>query len=469
MGKSRLVHEFLGAQAEGAWTIMRTAAVPHDRSTPHLIVADLLRSWLDVGDQDGVAEIAGKLRLRLAALDRTLASSLAPLQSLLALPIDDPEWERLDPRHRRLRIQDAIKRLLLGIAAVKPLILVVEDLHWIDSESQLVLDSIVEGLGPARLLLVVTYRPEYQHGWISRSYYSQIRIDPLESDAADAFLRHHLGNSEHLAPLRQRLIERTEGTPFFLEEIVRTLVDTGVLIREPVHYRLTQAADQVEIPGSVQAVLAARIDRLPPEHRHLLQIASVIGKDVPLTLLEAIAETSDDDLRRQLTELQGFEFLYEINLPSGTEYTFKHALTHAVTYEGMLLRHRRALHARVAQAIEEHYADRLDEFTERLADHASKGELWPRAVEYYESSITRRPASVRMRARRIARRLRSSSKLWLRSLICRRTVPPSIAALPSALVCASPWVPWASCRRSAGILRMQQNSRPRSRIGRGSR
>jgi class 3 adenylate cyclase/tetratricopeptide (TPR) repeat protein len=386
MGKSRLVHEFLGAQSGDAWAVMRTSGVPHDRSTPHLIIADLLRSWLGVGDQDGVGEIGGKLRLRLAALDRTLSTSLAPLQSLLDLPIDDPDWERLDPHHRRLRIQDAIKRLLAGIAATKPLILVIEDLHLIDSESQVVLDAIVESLGPAHLLLVVTYRPEYQHGWISRSYYSQIRVDPLEVEAADAFLRHHLGGSDQLAPLRRRLIERTEGTPFFLEEIVRALVDTGVLVREPVYYRLTRTVDQVEIPGSVQAVLAARIDRLPAEHRALLQLASVIGKDVPLTLLEAIAETSEENLHRQLSELQNYEFVYEINLPSGTEYTFKHALTHAVTYEGMLLKHRRVLHARVAQAIEEHYADRLDEFTERLADHALKGELWPRAVEYYEKA-----------------------------------------------------------------------------------
>ncbi len=382
VGKSRLVHEFLASTSGTGSTVLRTGTTPHDRNTPFLLVAQLIRSWLGVHDRDGQAEIGRKLGEAVAGIDGQLSVELAPLRSLLDLPNEDPEWERLDPPRRRQRIRHAVRLLMLRVAAVNPVILVVEDLHWIDVESQAVLDAIAEGLGAARLLLFATYRPEYRHEWSSRGYYSLIRADPLEAEAADELLRSLLGSSEELESLRRRLIERTEGTPLFIEETVRMLVETGVLISEPNRYRLTRSLDEVEIPQSVQAVLAARVDRLPTEARRLLQVASVIGKNIPLILLRAVANIPENRLRQQLTELHAFEFLYEVTLPSGMEYTFKHALTHDVTYDGMLLTHRRAMHARVMRAIEETYPDRLEEFTERLAGHALKGEAWQEAVDY---------------------------------------------------------------------------------------
>jgi len=382
VGKSRLVHEFLKSVSRTDWTVLRTGATPHDRSTPFLLVAQLMRSWLGVHDRDGQVEISTKLVSAVAGIDEQLSAELAPLRSLLDLPNEDTAWERLDPPRRRQRIRDAVRLIMLRAAAVRPVILVVEDLHWIDSESQAVLDGIAEGLGAARLLLVAAYRPEYRHDWTSRSYYSLIRADPLEANAADELLRSLLGSGDELKSLRRRLIERTEGTPLFIEEIVRTLIETGALIVEPNNYRLTQSVEELEIPQSVQAVLAARVDRLPTDERTLLQIASVIGKTVALILLRGVANIPVERLHKQLSDLQAFEFLYEINLPSGIEYTFKHALTHDVTYEGMLLAHRRAWHAQVMRAIEKTYPDRLEEFTERLAYHALKGEAWRKAVDY---------------------------------------------------------------------------------------
>ena len=188
--------------------------------------------------------------------------------------------------------------MLLRESQVQPLLLVFEDLHWIDAETQALLDSLVESLPTAHLLLLVNYRPEYQHGWGSKTYYTQLRLDPLPPASADELLQALLGDDPSLAPLKQLLIARTEGNPFFLEESVRTLVETGVLVGAPGAYRLGKPLDSLQVPATVQAVLAARIDRLPPEEKRLLQTAAVIGTEVPLPLLQAIAELPEAALHR---------------------------------------------------------------------------------------------------------------------------------------------------------------------------
>src|SRR4029434_4122496 len=194
--------------------------------------------------------------------------------------------------------------------------------HWIDAETQALLEGLVESLPTAQLLLLVNYRPEYQHGWGSKTYYTQLRLDPLPPASADEFLQTLLGDDSSLAPLKQLLIARTEGNPFFLEESVRTLVETGVLVGEPGAYRLAQALPPIQVPATVQAVLAARIDRLPPEEKRLLQTAAVIGTEVPLPLLQAIVELPEADVHRSLTHLQAAEFLYETRLFPERECTF---------------------------------------------------------------------------------------------------------------------------------------------------
>src|SRR5207244_2000124 len=232
------------------------------------------------------------------------------------------------------------------------------------------------------LLLLVNYRPEYQHGWGSKTYYTQLRLDPLPPASADEFLHALLGDDPSLAPIKQLLIARTEGNPFFLEESVRTLVETGVLVGEPGAYRLAQALPTIQVPATVLAVLAARIDRLPPEDKRLLQTAAVIGTEVPLPLLHAIADTSDEALSRSLTQLQAAEFLYETSLFPERAFTFKHALTHEVAYGSLLHERRRALHARIVETLEKIAGDRVVEEVERLAHHALRGEVWDKAPAY---------------------------------------------------------------------------------------
>ena len=272
--------------------------------------------------------------------------------------------------------------MLLRESQVQPLLLVFEDLHWIDCETQALLDRLVESLPTARLLLLVNYRPEYQHGWGSKTYYTQLRLDPLLPESAEAFLATLLGDDPSLAPLTPLLIARTQGNPFFLEESVRTLVETGVLAGTPGAYQLVQPLQGVPVPTTVQTVLAARIDRLPPEDKRLLQTAAVIGTDVPFALLRAIADVPEATLHRSLAHLQAAEFLYETHLFPELEYTFKHALTHEVAYNGLLLEQRRVLHARLVETLEALTGDRVAEHVERLAHHALRGEVWAKALAY---------------------------------------------------------------------------------------
>jgi predicted ATPase len=353
-------------------------------------VIDLLKGYFKIGDQDDHRGMRDKVLGRVLGLDRTLEPWLPPLLALLDVPVEDPAWQNLDPPQRRQRTLEAVKRLLLRESQVQPVLVVFEDLHWIDEETQALLDSLVDSLGSARLLLLVNYRPEYEHRWASKTIYSQLRLDSLPTESAAELLAALLGSDPGLAPLTQMLVKR--GNPFFLEETVRTLVETGALAGEHGAYRLTRPVEALQIPATVQAILAARIDRLSPGDKRLLQAASVVGKDVAFTLLHAIAELPDEALRQSLAQLQTAEFLYEARLFPDLEYTFKHALTHEVAYGSVLQERRRALHARIVGALERHHENRLDEHVEALAHHAFLGEEWGEGCAL---SATRRGAGVR--------------------------------------------------------------------------
>ena len=347
VGKSRLYWEFTHSHRAHGWLILESGSVSYGKATAYLPVIDLLKAYFHIEGRDETRTIREKVTGKVLFLDRALEPSLSALLSLLEVPVEDEAWGRLDPAQRRQRTLDAVKRLLLRESQVQPLILLVEDLHWIDAETQALLDSLVESLPTARLLLLANYRPEYQHRWGSKTYYRQLRIDPLPAESADDLLTSLLGTETSLDVLKRTLIERTEGNPLFLEESVRTLAESQVLIGERGAYRLAHDAGAIQVPETVQAILAARIDRLSPDDKRLLQAAAVIGKDVPFALLVAIAELSEEDVRRGLADLQAAEFLYETSLFPDLEHTFKHALTHEVTYGGLVQERRRDLHARI--------------------------------------------------------------------------------------------------------------------------
>jgi class 3 adenylate cyclase/tetratricopeptide (TPR) repeat protein len=382
MGKSRLVYEFTHSHRRHGWLVLETASVSYGKATSYLPVIDLLKGYFKIQDLDEHREIREKVTGKLLTLDEALRPTLPALLALLDLPVDDPAWQALDPGRRRQRTREAVKQLLLRESREQPVLMIVEDLHWIDGESQMLLDSLLDTLGSARLLLLVNFRPEYQHAWGGKTYYQQIRIDPLPPESADELLDSLLGHGAGLGALKRLLIERTEGNPLFLEESVRTLVESGVLVGERGAHRLVEDLRTIRVPTTVQAILAARIDRLAPEDKRLLQTASVVGKDVPVTLLRAIAELPDGALREGLARLQVAEFLYETRLFPDLEYTFKHALTHEVAYGSLLQERRRALHARVVDTMEVLHENRLGEHVDALAHHAVRAERWDRAARY---------------------------------------------------------------------------------------
>ena len=391
VGKSRLLWEFMHSHRMESCLILEAASIAYGKTTSYLPVIELLRGYFQIEGWDDKRNVVEKVTGKLLSLDRALEPSLPALLALLEAPLEDGEWKRLEPPERRQRTLDGVRHLLLRESRLQPLVVVFEDLHWIDPETQAVLDSLVESLQGARLLLLVNYRSEYQHGWGRKTYYTQLRMDPLAPTSAEELLRVLLGADASLDGLKRVLIERTEGNPFFLEESVRTLVETKALAGEPGAYRLAEPIHAIQIPASVHAVLAARIDRLPVEQKRLLQAAAVIGHDVPFALLQAVADQNEPDLRRGLAYLQAAEFIYETSLFPDLEYTFKHALTHEVTYGTLLLQRRRELHARIIEVIERLYADRLSQHVERLAYHALRGEVWDRAITYLRE-VARRAA-----------------------------------------------------------------------------
>jgi tetratricopeptide (TPR) repeat protein len=390
MGKSRLCYEFLQRHLASPWALWETRAVAYGQVIPYLPMLDLLKTYFQLDDRDQAHTIRAKVTATLLTLDAALQPIVPALLTLLDVPVEDPHWQALAPPQRRQRILDALKRLVLRVSQAQPLLVIVENLHWIDAGTQACLDRLVESLPTARLLLLVTYRPEYQHGWVHKTYYTSLRLDPLFRPDVEALLDALLGDEGSLAPLKQRLLALTQGNPFFVEESVQSLIETGGVVGEPGAYRLGTLSQTLRVPATVQAVLAARIDRLPPEAKRLLQTAAVIGTEVPVPLLQAVAELDEERLHRGLAQLQAAEFLYETWRVSEPAYTFKHALTQEVAYGSLVQGRRRVLHTRIVATFEALAGDQVTEVTsgqssdqvERLAHHALRGAVWDKALAY---------------------------------------------------------------------------------------
>ena len=382
VGKSRLFRELIQSHRLHGWRVVQSASVPYGKTAAYLPVIELLRSYFAIDGRDDPGTIQGKVAGKIVTLGPTFTRIVPPLVALLDAPGDDTPWRNLDPLQRRQQTVEAVKHLLLGESEIQPLVVIFEDLNWIDDETQSLLDSLIEALPAARIVLLLNYRPDYRHDWHAKTHYRRLRMDPLPPESADELLDAVLGADVALVPLKRLLVERTGGNPLYLEESVRALVETAALAGTRGAYRLARPVEQLTIPATVNAILAARIDRLDPEAKRVLQIAAVIGKDVPMPLLAAVAETTEHEVRAALALLQAAELLYEVRLFPDLEFTFKHALTHEVAYQGLLVDRRRALHARIVAAIEQLSNERVAEQTERLAYHAVRGELWDKASTY---------------------------------------------------------------------------------------
>jgi class 3 adenylate cyclase/tetratricopeptide (TPR) repeat protein len=383
VGKSRLVWEVSRTLDGRGWRVFEGRCVSSGRSSAYVPVVEMLGVYFDVQAADDGSAMRQKIARRLLELDPSLAFYLPAFLALFDVPTEDQRWQDLDPLERRRETMDAVRRLLVRESRLRPVLAVFDDLQWVDAETQALLDAAIEATRGAALLLVLGSRPEYNAPWTAHPHCEKLRLEPLSPAGADLLLDALLGPSPDLAPLRRLLQERAEGNPFFVEESVAMLAADGVLAGERGRYVLARAPSVIRIPETVRAVLAARIDQLEPEDKGVLEASAVIGKDVPLRILQAVAELPDERLHASIARLQNAEFLYEARLFPEIEYVFKHPLTHEIAYNALAQERRRAMHCRVVATLERQFdAARLDERVSTLAYHAFHGGLWQESVTW---------------------------------------------------------------------------------------
>jgi len=380
MGKSRLLLEFRRRLGDTA-TWLAGDCVSFGQSVPFLPIVAMLKQNFGIADQDTAAQIVARIRTRVAFLGEEAASVEALLRYLLAVDPGDPAVAAMDPVQRRARIVAAIQRLTATGSHRRPVILVVEDAHWIDSASEDFLKSLAESLPGMAVLLIATYRPAYQQPFGDRTYYWRIGLQPVDEPDALRIMRASLGVAELPRELAMTIAGKAEGNPFFLEEIGRTLAETGAVRAENDRLVLARAVSTIVVPDTVQDVIAARIDRLAEPQKRTVQTASVIGREFALGLLRRVSGLQDK-LEQNLAELKRIELIYEKTGFGDLEYVFKHALTQDVAYASLLQSERRRLHALIGAAIEEVHAGRLEERAEELAHHFTRGEVWDKVVRY---------------------------------------------------------------------------------------
>ena len=380
-GKSRLTYEFKATIPDGC-KVLEVYSVSHDKASAWLPVLELLKSYFEIADEDDDSRRSEKVEAQARGLDPALAETLPYILSLLGIAGAGSSLAMMDAGIRRRRTLEAVKRIIIRESLKQPLVVIFEDLHWIDAETEELLDLLVDSVASARVLMLVNYRPEYRHEWGSRTCYTQLRLDPLGGQSADEMLQALLGVDASLQSLKRLIIEKTEGNPFFMEEIVRALVEQGVLVRNGAT-TLTKPLNEIHIPPTVHGILASRIDALPASEKGLLQTLAVIGKDFPLNLVRHVTASPDDRLEPMLKSLQASEFIYEQPALGEAEYTFRHALTQEVAYNSVLIERRRLLHERTGEAIEVLFKDRIDDHLAELAHHHyTRSANTRKAVEY---------------------------------------------------------------------------------------
>src|SRR5216683_2853759 len=463
VGKSRLYFEFK-AKNQSGWMVLETFSVSHGKASAYLPVLDLLQGYFKIAGEDDERTRREKVAGKITILERSLEDTLPYLFSLLGIVEGDDPLAQTDGQLKKRRTLEAIKRIILRESLNLPLMVVFEDLHWIDDATQEFLNLLADSLGTAKILLLVNYRPEYSHQWNSKTYYTQLRLDPLGQESADEMLSALLGASpapatqsagasrerpagdlqvagrvrvqDELAGLKRMIIDRTEGNPFFMEEIVRSLFEDGVLHRNGA-IRLARSMNAVKVPATVQGVLAARIDRLTPEEKELLQTLAVLGREFALGLVQRVTLKPHDDLNRMLGELQLAEFIYEQPATGDIEYIFKHALTQEVSYNSVLIERRKLLHERAGVALESMFAEQLDDHLGDLAHHYSRSDNVTKAVEYlgragqqalqrsaYADAIDRLTAAINL-----LQRLPDSPERIQRELLLQLAVGPALMAV----------------------------------------
>jgi predicted ATPase len=436
-GKSRLIFEFKATSTAG-WMVLEAFSVSHGKASAYFPVLDLLHGYFRIAAEDDSRTRREKVNGRIVTLDPALEDTRPYLFGLLGIAEGDDPLSQMDGQVKRRRTLDAIKRILLRESINQPLMVIFEDLHWIDDETQAFLNLLAESIANAKILLLVNYRPEYSHQWNSKTYYTQLRLDPLGKDSAEEMLSALLGDNAELVPLKRVIIEQTEGNPFFMEETVQVLLDEGVL-KSNGTVKLARSMNAVKVPATVQAVLASRIDRLSAQDKELLQTLAMLGREFPLQLVRQVTLTPDDELEHRLLRLQAGEFIYEQPASGDVEYIFKHTLTQEVAYNTLLIERRRLLHERTGVVIESMFAEQLEDHLDELAHHYSRSDNVTKAVDYlgragqqaaqrsaYVDAISRLAAAIEL-----LRRRPDSPERTQRELLLQLSLGPVLSAVKS--------------------------------------
>jgi class 3 adenylate cyclase/tetratricopeptide (TPR) repeat protein len=385
VGKSRLLQEFRKCIPKSERIYAEGQCLHYGGTMPYLPVLDLIRTFIGIKEGETEQTIQNRLQERIMGLGENLAHTIPPLQELLSITVQNETFAGLEPEQKQKKTFEAIRDLLIWRSQDLPLILALEDLHWIDRTTQELLDYLVNWLPRTHILLLLLYRPEYTHPWGSKSYYRMIGVNQLSSPQCSILVGALLKEGEVATELQELILSRASGNPLFLEELTHTLLENGSIERKDNHFVLTQDATGIKVPDTIQGIIAARMDRLEESLKRIMQVASVIGREFAFRILEAIADKKVD-LRTQMITLQGLEFIYEKSLFPELEYIFRHALVRDVAYNSLLLTKRKEIHKKIGQAIENLYPERLEEFCEVLGYHYSASENSAKAYEYLKRS-----------------------------------------------------------------------------------
>jgi len=381
VGKSRLLLEFRNRVTQDELNYLEGRCIHYGSAMPYLPILDILKSYFEIEEGDREFVIRKKLEEKVLQLHGAFKKELPAFQDLLSLKVEEPEYQTLEPKSKKERAFEAIRNLLIRESERKTTVLAVDDLHWIDKTSEAFLDYLIGWLANSRVLLILLYRPEYTHQWGSKSYYTHIGLDQLSMKSSAELVQSILEDGEVVPELRELILNRAAGNPLFMEELTHGLLENGSIRREHHQYVLARKVSEIEVPDTIQGIIAARIDRVEDNLKRIMQVASVIGREFAYRILQTIMGMRED-LKSSLLNLQGLEFIYEKRLFPELEYIFKHALTQEVAYNSLLLNRRKEIHEKIGNAIEELYPDRLGECYELLAYHYMRSDNKEKAVGY---------------------------------------------------------------------------------------
>ena len=385
VGKSRLILEMRRLFPKEQYGYLEGRCLHYGGSMAYLPLLDILRSYFEIKEGEQESLIKKKMKEKIFELDEKLKTVLPPFQELLSLKGEEEAYLKLEPKQKREKIFEAVRDLFIRESQNKPLVLVFEDLHWIDKTSEEFLDYFIGWLANTPILLIILYRPEYTHRWASRSYYNNVRVDQLSIPTSAELVQSILREGEVVPELSNLILGKAAGNPLFMEELTHSLLENGSIQKKDHQYFLSRKPSDIQVPDTIQGIIAARIDRLDESLKRIMHVASVIGREFAFRILQAIMEMKEE-LKSHLLNLQGLEFIYEKRLFPELEYIFKHALTQEVAYNSLLLKRRKEIHEKIGRAIEEIYPDRLEEFYEMLAYHYSKSDNLDKACQYLKLS-----------------------------------------------------------------------------------